>query len=64
MQDFEFTIQDRKLYMLQTRNGARTGMAAVRIALHMVDEGLITKERPSSGSSQSTAASTIYGTAP
>ena len=44
MQDFEFTIQDGKLYMLQTRNGKRTGLAAVRIALHMVEEGLITKE--------------------
>jgi len=44
MQDFEFTIQDRKLYMLQTRNGKRTGLAAVRVALQMVDEGLITKE--------------------
>ena len=44
MQDFEFTIQDRKLYMLQTRNGKRTGIAAVRVALQMVDEGLITKE--------------------
>jgi len=44
MQDFEFTIQDGKLYMLQTRNGKRTGLAAVRIALQMVDEGLIKKE--------------------
>src|ERR1700752_3235086 len=44
MQDFEFTIQDGKLYMLQTRNGKRTGRAAVRIAIDMVDEGLITKE--------------------
>ncbi len=44
MQDFEFTIQDGKLYMLQTRNGKRTGLAAVRIALQMVDEGLITKD--------------------
>jgi pyruvate,orthophosphate dikinase len=44
MQDFEFTIQDGKLYMLQTRNGKRTGLAAVRVALQMVDEGLITKE--------------------
>jgi pyruvate,orthophosphate dikinase len=43
MQDFEFTIQDGKLYMLQTRNGKRTGLAAVRVALDMVDEGLITK---------------------
>ena len=44
MQDFEFTIQDRKLYMLQTRNGKRAGLAAVRMALEMVEEGLITKE--------------------
>src|ERR1700751_636046 len=45
MQDFEFTIQEGKLYMLQTRNGKRTGLAAVRVALHMVEEGLITKEQ-------------------
>src|SRR5947209_8675778 len=44
MQDFEFTIQDGKLYMLQTRNGKRTGRAAVRVAIEMVEEGLITKE--------------------
>ena len=44
MQDFEFTIQDGRLYMLQTRNGKRTGRAAVRVAIQMVDEGLITKE--------------------
>ena len=44
MQDFEFTIQEGKLYMLQTRNGKRTGIAAVRVALQMVEEGLITKE--------------------
>jgi pyruvate,orthophosphate dikinase len=44
MQDFEFTIQDGKLYMLQTRNGKRTGLAAVQVALDMVSEGLITKE--------------------
>jgi pyruvate,orthophosphate dikinase len=44
MQDFEFTIQDGKLYMLQTRNGKRTGLAAVRIAIKMVEEGLISKE--------------------
>ena len=44
MQDFEFTIQDGKLYMLQTRNGKRTGRAAVRVAMQMVEEGLITKE--------------------
>jgi len=44
MQDFEFTIQDGKLYMLQTRNGKRTGLAAVRVAIDMVREGLITQE--------------------
>ena len=44
MQDFEFTIQDGKLYMLQTRNGKRTGLAAVRLAIDMVREGLITQE--------------------
>lgn len=44
MQDFEFTIQDGKLCMLQTRNGKRTGPAAVRIAMQMIEEGLITKE--------------------
>ena len=44
MQDFEFTIQDGKLYMLQTRNGKRTGLAAVRVAIDMVHEGLITQE--------------------
>ena len=44
MQDFEFTIQDGNLYMLQTRNGKRTGLAAVRVAIQMVEEGLITKE--------------------
>src|SRR6202163_3322654 len=44
IQDFEFTIQDGKLYMLQTRNGKRTGRAAVRVAIQMVEEGLITKE--------------------
>src|SRR5206468_1711904 len=43
VQDFEFTIEKGKLYMLQTRNGKRTGAAAVRIAVEMVGEGLITK---------------------
>nr|ASY01940.1 pyruvate phosphate dikinase [uncultured bacterium] len=43
MQDFEFTIEDTKLYMLQTRNGKRTGPAAVRVAVDMVHEGLIDK---------------------
>ena len=44
VQDFEFTIEEGKLYMLQTRNGKRTGPAAVRIAVDMVEEGLITKK--------------------
>jgi pyruvate, orthophosphate dikinase len=44
MQDIEFTIQNRKLWMLQTRNGKRTAPAAVQIAVDMVNEGLITKE--------------------
>ncbi len=41
MQDFEFTIQDRTVYLLQTRNGKRTGVAAFRIACEMVEQGLI-----------------------
>ncbi|NIM18988.1 MAG: pyruvate, phosphate dikinase [Candidatus Latescibacteria bacterium] len=41
MQDIEFTIQESKLWMLQTRNGKRTGRAAIRIAIDMVEEGLI-----------------------
>lgn len=45
MQDVEFTIQDRKLYMLQTRSGKRTAEAAIRIAVEMVEEGLIDKEK-------------------
>ncbi len=44
VQDFEFTIEDGTLYMLQTRRGQRTAQAAVRIAVDMVGEGLITKE--------------------
>src|SRR5437773_5754139 len=44
MQDFEFTIQENRLYMLQTRNGKRTGRAAVRVAIDMVNEGLITSQ--------------------
>jgi pyruvate,orthophosphate dikinase len=44
MQDLEFTIEDRKLYLLQTRNGKRTGFAAVRIATEMVTEGLISEK--------------------
>src|SRR5579864_6556530 len=44
MQDFEFTIEKGKLFMLQTRNGKRTGLAAVRAAVDMVNEKLISKE--------------------
>jgi pyruvate, orthophosphate dikinase len=44
MQDFEFTVQEGKLFMLQTRNGKRTGLAAVKVAIDMVSEGLISKE--------------------
>ncbi|HMJ63139.1 MAG TPA: pyruvate, phosphate dikinase, partial [Bryobacteraceae bacterium] len=44
MQDFEFTIEEGTLYMLQTRNGKRTGPAAVRTAVEMVEEGLISKK--------------------
>jgi pyruvate,orthophosphate dikinase len=43
MQDIEFTIQDGQLYMLQTRNGKRTGPAALQIAIDMVDEGLVSE---------------------
>ena len=45
MQDMEFTIEDRKLYMLQTRNGKRTAQAALRIACDLVDEKMITEEQ-------------------
>jgi len=44
MQDLEFTVEDNRLYILQTRNGKRTGLAAVRIAVEMVEEHLISKE--------------------
>lgn len=44
MQDIEFTIEDNKLYMLQTRTGKRTGQSAMKIAVDMVEEGVITKE--------------------
>ena len=44
MQDMEFTIEKGKLYMLQTRNGKRTAQAALKIAVDMVDEGMLTKE--------------------
>ena len=44
MQDMEFTIEDKKLYMLQTRNGKRTAAAAIKIACDLIDEGMITEE--------------------
>ena len=44
MQDMEFTVEDRKLYMLQTRNGKRTAQAALKIACDLVDEGARTEE--------------------
>src|SRR6202023_227579 len=44
MQDLEFTVEDNRLYILQTRNGKRTGHAAVRIAVDMVEEKLISKK--------------------
>lgn len=45
MQDMEFTIEEGKLYFLQTRNGKRTAQAALKIAVDMVEEGLVTKEQ-------------------
>ena len=45
MQDMEFTIEDTKLYMLQTRNGKRTAAAALKIACDLVDEGMITEKQ-------------------
>ncbi len=45
MQDLEFTIEDRHLYLLQTRSGKRTGLAAIKIAVDMVGEKLISRER-------------------
>ena len=44
MQDMEFTIEDKKLYMLQTRNGKRTAAAAIHIACDLIDEGMISEE--------------------
>jgi pyruvate, orthophosphate dikinase len=45
MQDFEFTVQDGELYLLQARNGKRTSMAALKIAIDLLDENLITKDQ-------------------
>ena len=44
MQDMEFTIEDKHLYMLQTRNGKRTAAAAIKIACDLIDEGMITEK--------------------
>ena len=44
MQDMEFTIEDKKLYMLQTRSGKRTATAAIKIACDLIDEGMITEK--------------------
>ena len=44
MQDMEFTIEDKHLYMLQTRNGKRTAAAAIKIACDLIDEGMITEQ--------------------
>ena len=44
MQDMEFTIENGKLFMLQTRNGKRTAAAALKIAVDLVDEGMITEQ--------------------
>ena len=44
MQEMEFTIEDKKLYMLQTRNGKRTAQAAIKIACDLIDEGMITEK--------------------
>ena len=44
MQDLEFTIERGKLWMLQTRSGKRTGKAALKIAVDLANEGLITKQ--------------------
>ena len=45
MQDMEFTIENGKLFMLQTRNGKRTAPAALKIACDLVDEGMIDRGR-------------------
>ena len=45
MQDIEFTIENGKLYLLQTRNGKRTARAAIKIAVDLVDEGVIKKKK-------------------
>ena len=45
MQDMEFTIERGKLYMLQTRNGKRTAQAALKIAIDLVKEGVLTEKR-------------------
>ena len=60
MQDVEFTMQEERLWMLQTRTGKRTGFAAVRIAVDLVEEGLIDEEN----SSETRRARTTESSAP
>jgi pyruvate,orthophosphate dikinase len=55
MQDIEFTVQEGKLYLLQTRSGKRTGGAAVRIAVEMAREGLLDGRRPGKGGASAEA---------
>ncbi len=45
MQDMEFTIEDKKLYMLQTRSGKRTARAAIKVACDLIDEGMLTEQQ-------------------
>jgi len=52
VQDMEFTVERGKLWMLQTRTGKRTAQAAVKIAVDMANDGLITKEKRSSASTR------------
>lgn len=59
MQDFEFTVQDGELFMLQTRQGKRTPEAEARIALDMLDEGLITHEQALSRTAELDAAALL-----
>jgi hypothetical protein len=66
MQDVEFTIQEGRLWMLQTRNGKRTGAAMVRIAMEMLRQGMIDEKEACGGStrSASTSCCTRFSTRP
>ncbi len=52
MQDLEFTVEEGKLYLLQTRTGKRTAAAALKVAVDMVGEGLISREEAVAGSTR------------